>query len=227
MKIQNKELHGYFQSDDSLINYQFTDLRPGDTQLIISAPNYETITIPLKLERGVNRIEKPISLKGLTIPGLDGFYVFENEEADGWSLTIRPVTEDNRAISLHPTIDIWIGAKISKWDPLLARTIGNLDKQPILYSGNIPWKWDAYPETQFRYTSFIPFDVLPEDSGKTYVIEYLILVPNLLEIDYEEFHALTKEIPSMDTSTAKSYLESLGTRVSYYADISWDVTRSQ
>lgn len=225
-RVQDKELHGYFQSDDALIEYQFTNLKPGETELHISAPNYESVTIPLELKRGVNRIVEPVELKGLAIPSLAGFYVFENAVQNGWELTIRPVTKDNRAISLHPAIDIWIGAKVSSWDPLLPMTIENLDKQPILYNGNLDWDWDIYPETQFRYTSFLPFNVLPVDTGSSYAIEYLILVPNLQEIDYEEFHKLTHDIPSMDTDTVTEYLDSLGTKVTYYADISWDVTRS-
>ena len=225
--IQNKELYGYFQSDNALIDYRFTDLQPGDTELVISAPNYESVTIPLTLKRGINRIDETISLNGLGIPNLGGFYVFENEISQGWSLTIRPVTKENRAISLHPAIDIWIGVKVSEWDSLLSKTIEILDEQPVLYSGTIPWEWDATPETQFRYTSFLPFDVLPPESGPSYVIEYLILVPNLSEINYDEFHHITQGIPSMDVDSAAEYLESLGTKVYSYADISWDVTRSQ
>ena len=225
--VQDRELSGYFQSDNTLVDYQFTKLKPGDTELFISAPNYESISIPVALKRGVNRIEETISLKGLAIPNLGGFYVFEKEITNGWALTIRPVTENNRAISLHPAIDIWIGVKVAEWDPLLPKTIELLDKKPVLYSGNIPWEWDANPETQFRYTSFLPFDVLPTGTGPSYVIEYLILVPNLSVIDYEEFHSLTQDIASMDVYSAAEYLDSLGTKVYSYADISWDVTRSQ
>ena len=225
--IQNKELFGYFQSEDSLIDYRFTGLQAGDTELVISAPNYESVTIPLTLKRGINRIDETISLNGLAIPDLGGFYVFENEMTDGWSLTIRPVTQDNRAISLHPAIDIWVGVKVTEWDPSLPKRIEILDELPVLYNGEIPWEWNATPETQFRYTSFIPFDVLPTDFSQSYVIEYLILVPNLSEIDYEEFEDLTQHIPSMDVYSAEEYLKSLGTKVNSYADISWDVTRSQ
>jgi len=225
--IQNKKIQGYFQSDNALIDYQFTGLKPGPTTLEISAPYYESVSIPLTLKRGENRISEPIALVGQEIPDLATFYAFERETPEGWSITVRPVTEGNYAVMLHPALDIWIGAKVSSWEPQLPQTLKQLEEQPILFRGELDWKWDAYPETQFRYIASLPLAKLEQSTATLFAIEYLILVPNPKKITNEEFKAITEDIGMMSLDKIAEYVDTLQGKVHYYTDISWDVRRSQ
>jgi len=225
--IGEKTIRGFFQSDTGLIDYRFTHLKRGKQELVITAPYYESRSIEVDIRKGETVIGAPIELTGIEIPELAGFYAFEKEDTNQYLITMRPVTKENIAIQLHPAIEIWIGAKVRSWDPTLDTTLSEFDKQPLLYKGNLPWIWDSYPETQFRYIAALPYDYIKETKDASYAIEYLVVVPNLKKIDKQKFALITKDLGSMDDETMSSYIDSLQDDIFYYSDISYDVKRTR
>jgi len=223
--IQDRVLYGYFQSDGALITYQFTDLKPEKSVLTVSAPQYRTVKLPVELKRGVNRIEQPVELVGLEIPELTNFYAFEKVLGDGWNITLRPITSDNKAITIHPALDIWVGTRVYDWEPTLPQTAEELEKRPIVYLGELDWRWDSYPETQFRYIASLPFADLHNKTSRSYVFEYLILVPDPKLIDTGEYEAIIQTIKNLDFNQIDDYINTLRGSVSFYTDITWDVGR--
>ncbi|NCB01659.1 MAG: hypothetical protein EOM67_05775 [Spirochaetia bacterium] len=225
--IDDRTLRGFFQSDQGLIDYHFTHLKGGKQKLIISAPYYEEKIIEVDLKKGENVIEEPIDLIGIEIPDLYKFYAFEREEDDAYLITFRPVTKENSAITLHPALNIWIGTKVRSWNSELEESISVFDKQSLLYKGSLEWTWDSYPETQFRYIASLPFSKIKEGKETSYAIEYLVVAPNLKKITSKEFESITTQLEMMDDEKIGPYIDSLGDKISYYSDISYDVRRTR
>jgi len=225
--IQNRVLHGYFQSDAGLITYRFTNLKPGSSVLTVSAPHYRSVEVPVDLKRGTNRLIDPIELTALDIPELADFYAFEKATAEGWDITLRPITSDLMAVMMHPVLDIWVGARVYDWNPALNQTAEELAKRPVVYLGPLEWRWDSIPESQFRYIATLPFSKLRNQTGSSYVFEYLILVPDPDKIDSAEYEKIIKTIESLDHDQIDDYIETLRGSVSLHTDISWNVGRSK
>ncbi len=68
MRLQGRTIVGYYQSDAAPITYRFTHLRPGKATLEVAADSYQSVSIPVTLKRGRNRLEKPIDMVGLAHP---------------------------------------------------------------------------------------------------------------------------------------------------------------
>jgi hypothetical protein len=223
--LQDKVINGFYQSDQGLITYTFTNLTPGTAQLTIDAPYYQPQTLDVSLKRGKNKLEEPIALVGLEIPDLANFLAFENPLVNGWEITIRPVSQDNKAILDHPALDIWVGVRVSTWSAELTQSFEVLQTRQVVYNGPLAWLWDSFPETQFRYQGYLPYaDLLPLPT-QSYVMEYLVVVPDPLRITKEEFATITSQIEVLPLDDIESFLETFQGRISVFTDISWDVRR--
>lgn len=223
--LQNKVINAFYQSDRGLVTYTFTDLKPGKAELTIDAPYYQPQEIEVSLKRGKNRLEEPIALVGLEIPGLANFLAFERPLTNGWEITIRPVSHEGKAILDHPALDIWVGVRVSTWSAELSQSFSELQGRPVVYNGPLSWLWDPFPETQFRYQGYLPYADLRGLPAQSYVMEYLVVVPEPLNITKEEFSTITSRIAVLPLDQIESYLEAFQGKISIFTDISWDVRR--
>jgi hypothetical protein len=224
-RIQDRVINGFFQSDQGLKTYRFTGLEPGSATLAISAPSYIPVEIPVELGRGENTFASPISLLGYEIPGLSNFLAFERAHTTGWEISLRPVSAENRAILFHPTLDIWVGVRITSWDSGLAPTVENLDARPTLYEGPLRWRWDSTPETQFRYLVDLPFSLLSPFDGPSISIEYLILVPDPRIGAGVDLGAIAVQLFDLDREQINAFLDTPTEGFTAYTDVSWNVRR--
>lgn len=225
-KVQDRVINGFFQSDRGLKTYRFTGLEPGPSVLTISAPSYRSVDIPLELGRGVNAFDSPISMAGYEIPDLFTFLAFERAHATGWEISLRPVTEENRAVLLHPALDIWAGVRVTSWNSGLAPTVENLDARPVLYEGPLQWRWDSAPETQFRYLLDLPFSHLSRPDAASVSIEYLILVPDPRSGgETIDLGTIATGLLEMEREEINSFLDAPLDGFAVYTDVSWNVRR--
>ena len=159
-RLQGRVIRSHFQSDQGPSPQIFTRLLPGEAMLEIDAPSYATQTIPVALRRGENRLADPIDLVGLEIADLERWVVVEERVGEGIALQLRPVSDAGPAVVNHPTLDLWIGARISvqiqDGVPVQEATEAGAERGEELYRGVLQWEWDATPETVFRYSSSIP-----------------------------------------------------------------------
>nr|MQY76559.1 hypothetical protein [Spirochaeta sp.] len=177
-KFQERVIRGFYQSDRGPIDYQFTHLETGNWDLQISAPAYQAVTIPVTIKKGANRIEEPIELAAYEIPNLDHFIMFEEKVGNDITVEIRPVGTDGRAVINHPSIDLWIGCRISEelkgglyvQEP----TEEGSERGKELFAGEIEWQWDPTPETTFRYSARIPGSRISNHGVPYRVIDYLL-----------------------------------------------------
>ena len=51
MKLQDRTIRGFYQSDKGLVNYKFTHLIPGNYILDISAPAYTSFKVPVVIKK--------------------------------------------------------------------------------------------------------------------------------------------------------------------------------
>ncbi len=223
--IQDKVINGFYQSDQGLVTYTFTDLTPGTTELTIDAPYYQPQTRQVTLKRGKNKLQEPIALMGIEIPDLANFLAFESPLTNGWEITIRPISREEKAILDHPALDIWVGIRVSTWSEGLTQTFSELKTRAVVYNGPLAWLWDSFPETQFRYQGYLPYADLMGLPAQSYVMEYLVVVPDPLNITPEEFTAITSQIAVLPLDEIESYLEAFKGKISMFTDISWDVRR--
>ena len=228
VKLQNRIIKGYYQSDAGLITYRFTHLESGDYELKLFAPSYIPRTVPVNLKRGENVIEKPIELDGYEIPNLDYFIIFE--ELDGTDIVqeIRPVSSEGPAVINHPCIDLWIGAQVSvqikEGMPVLAPTEEGAERGKMLFRGKIDWVWNPLPETTFRYSSRISGSQIKEHSSPYRVIDYLIVVPDPRKIEPEELDVLMAEAWSFREETEiTALLDQHNSTLKYFIKTNWNV----
>jgi hypothetical protein len=228
MKLQNRIIKGYYQSDAGLITYRFTHLEPGDYELKLVAPSYVPKTVPVNLKRGENVVEKPIELVGYEIPDLDYFTIFE--ELDGTDIVqeIRPVSSKGPAVINHPCIDLWIAAQVSvqvkEGMAVLVPTKEGAERGKLLFRGKIDWAWDPLPETTFRYSSRIPGSQIKEHSSPYRVIDYLIVVPDPRKIEPEELDVLMAEAWNFrEEKEIAAFLDQYNSTLKYFIKTNWNV----
>jgi len=170
LKVQDRELRSFYQSDGGLRTFRFTHLRPERSTLEASAPGYPPLRVPVALRRGVNRLAQPLEMTGSGIPGLAGFHMFETREGRDFVVQVRPVDKDGRAILNHPCIGIRVECRLFAELPGGARGTE-------LFRGRIPLAWDAAPEATFRYSARIPGEAVKDDPSPLRVIDYIVVVP--------------------------------------------------
>jgi hypothetical protein len=227
-RLDDRFLRGYYQSDAGPIRFRFTRLARGDGTLEITAPHYETARILVHLRSGVNLLQSPVLMRGLEIPGLDHFLAFETPKGTDIQAQLRPVGADGKAILNHPCLPLWVGCTISTevkdGAPAAEATDIGASRGKELFQGQVPWRWDPTPETQFRYTALIPGSAIVDDPSPLRVIDYLIVVPDPLKLSREELASLMESIwnlPGMDARRAA--LEKEKARLRYFTDTSWNV----
>ncbi len=227
--LQNRTIRGYYQTDRGLIKYRFTHLQPGEYQMKISAPSYETVSIPVNLKKGGNILEKPIDMLAYEIPGLQKFIIFEKYEGTDIVLEIRPVGIDGKAILNHPCMDLQVAAMVSVQTknglPVQEETEQGSQRGEILFQGKIDWIWDALPETYFRYSSRIPGSKIKVNSDPYLVIDYLILIPDprkITEIELDDILNQTSQFEELED--LQTFLQTNAKdRFQYYFFTSWNV----
>jgi hypothetical protein len=232
MHVQDRARVGFFQSDTGLRRYRFTHLIPGATTLNISAAGYQEVSIPLTLRRGANTMTSPVSMIGLSIPDLSGFYIFERIDAGDIVGELRPVDGTGATIVNHPCMDLWVGCRVSvqlkDGEPALEETDTGAARGRELFQGEIPWAWDPAPEKKFRYSVRIPGALTKQDPSHYRVIDYLIVEPDPLKITREELAVLMGRLYSIsDPSRLTAALDAERGRLHYFIHTSWNVKARQ
>jgi hypothetical protein len=195
--LQGRVLTSYFQTDAGPIPQRISHLTPGKASLEISAPGYVSVSIPLTLGRGRNRLAQPVALQGREIPGLSSFSIFETIGSGDISLQIRPLNAAGKAIINHPCIDMWIGAVVSEQVldgvPVRAEDAAAATRGRTLFRGAIQWKWDGRPESLFRYSGTIPASGMTDAASLFRVIDYLVVVPDPTLITKSDLDAAMRQ----------------------------------
>ena len=227
--VQDRVIRSFYQSDQGPRPLEFTGLRPGRSTVEVVAPHYESVSVPVRLRRGVNTIEDPIRMQGLEIPDLQQFYVIANVEGGAIEFEIRPVNSAGSAVLNHPCLDIWFGVLVSaqiKDGAYVQKSqdTGSTRGEP-LYAGPVEWSWDEAPETSFRYSAQIPVSSLASSPARFWVVDALVVLPKPNEIERSELDELMEPIYTLGSPEAVSeYLDRYGDRLSYYfAPTSWNV----
>ena len=228
-RLQGRVIRSHLQSDRGPRPQVFTRLQPGQAELEISAPSYQALTIPVTLKRGANRLAEPLELVGLEIPDLAEWIVFEQWEGNELIQQLRPVSSAGPAVTNHPALDLWIGARISvqvkDGVPVREETVAGAARGEELYRGKLQWNWDATPETTFRYSATIPGAEIEANSAPYWVIDYLIVVPDPTAADAGEIDRIMEqawELPPEAIATRLEQHEQAGT-LSAYQFTSWNV----
>jgi hypothetical protein len=232
IKLQNREIRGFYQSDAGTIPLRFTRLRPGKATVEISAPSYQPASFPVSLARGANKLEKPIDMVGLEIPDLAKFFIFEKLDGVDIVSQVRPVGGNGQAVLNHPCMDLWIGCRVyvqvKNGIPVEEEVEEGSARGEELFRGEIPWEWDPAPESVFRYSARIPGVKLKQMPSNFRVIDYLIVIPNPLKITRKEIDELMTRVYALDARPAiASALDAEKDRLSYYFDTSWNVKARQ
>jgi hypothetical protein len=117
--------------------FRITNLEPGTYTLNVSAPDYESVTREVTVERGGNRVD--IVMRGTEISGLDHIIVFsESVKGQGIKLEIRFVNREGKGIDHFPRLPLAMGAKLYEQ----YGTKGNPYRGRLIYSGPVELFWD-------------------------------------------------------------------------------------
>lgn len=219
--LQNRFLRTYYAGGGETL--VFTRLDPGAATLDVSAPDYQSVSVPVTLRRGRNRIDEPIDLIGLRIPDLSHFIVSEDLSGSNPHAAIWPISSRGPAVVNHPALDLWIGARIST----AAASSAGATRGETLFAGEIEWSWDHSPNALSRYRARIPLEEIEESGGVTFVIDYLLIVPDPLAIERDEVAAIvTAAWTELDEpASLEPYLAQYVDRFDYYVHTSWNLSR--
>lgn len=227
--LQNRTIRGYYQTDRGPVTYRFTHLKPGNFEITISAPSYETRILPVKLKKGLNTLDSPIELIAYEIPNLAKFIIFEEFKNNSFIQELRPVGKDGKAILNHPCMNLQLAAMISVQTrngiPVQVETDSGSERGDYLFRGKIDWTWDPLPETYFRYSSQIPGSMIKKNNSPYLVIDYLILIPIPGKISDKELEQILLQAVSIgELKDLQTFLkEADRDRFKYYFTTSWNV----
>ena len=216
--LQDRFLRTYYAGGgESLV---FTRLDPGQATLEVSAPDYQSMSVPVTLRRGRNRIDEPIDMIGMRIPDLSHFILSEDFSGSTRYAAIWPISNRGPAVVNHPALDLWIGARIST-------QLSGATRGETLFAGEIEWSWDHSPEALSRYRARIPLEEIEEREAVTFVIDYLVIVPDPLAIERDEVAAIvTAAWTELDAPAAlEPYLAQYVDRFDFYVHTSWNLSR--
>ena len=215
--LQDRFLRSWYAGDgDTLV---FTRLRPGEATLEVSAPDYRSASVPVTLRRGRNRLDEPIDMTGLQIPGLSRFMVSEDLSESELHATLWPLTSQGPAVVNHPALDLWIGARISTQLPGPIRG-------ETLFAGEIEWSWDQSRKALARYRARLPLEQIEARGGTPLVIDYLVIVPDPLAIERDEVAAIvTAARTDREPASLPAYLARYADRFDFYLHTSWNLRR--
>lgn len=228
--LQDRLIHAFYQSDQGTRTYTFTNLKPGESELVLKAPSYQKVTLPITLKRGKNVIEEPVELMAYEIPTLDYFYIFEEYQGRDLIMELHPVGTDGTAVTNHPCVDIRIGAvvyeQVLNGEPVTEETKSGAQRGRELFMGIIPWEYDALPETIFRYSGRLKAQRIAESQAPYWVIDYLIVVPDSRKITSEEVDALIEQgAATGDMEEFSALLDKEEERLDYFYFTNWNVER--
>jgi hypothetical protein len=238
LRMQDRELRGFYQSDTALRTFRFTHLRPGPATLQLSAPGYQALSVPVMLRRGNNRLAAPVDMAGREIPGLGGFLMFETLDGNDIVVQVRPVEKDGAPILNHPCIDLWVSCRVFAQLPTSAvgggggpapgRPNATADRGRELFRGRIPWTWDPSPEATFRYSARISGARMKDDPSGLRIIDYLVVVPDPTKITRSELDALMARVETRDDPAAVgAALDEEKDRLRWFTDTSLNVKVTQ
>ncbi len=215
--VQNRFQRTWHAGDgDTLV---FTRLHPGEATLEVSAPDYQSVSVPVTLRRGRNRIDGPIDMNGLRIPGLSHFMVTEDVSGADLHATIWPISLQGPAVVNHPALDLWVGARVSVQLP--GGTRGK-----TVFAGEIEWSWNPAPGILARYKARIPLERIEERGAAPLVIDYLVIVPDPLTIERDEVAAIvTAAWTDREPASLPAYLARYADRFDYSLHTSWNLSR--
>ena len=95
----------------------------------------------------------------------------------------------------------------------------------VLFSGRIPWGWNADPAAAYRYVASVPWSSLAARTPFL-VIDYLVIVPDPMKTSGAELDAIIAAAPpSEDVAGLRAYLDQkrAGDRFRYFLSTSWNV----
>lgn len=215
--LQDRFLRTWHAGDgDTLV---FSRLRPGEATLEVSAPDYQSVSVPVTLRRGSNRIEEPIDMTGLRIPGLSRFMVSEDPSGSELHATFWPLTSQGPAVVNHPALDLWIGVRIST-------QLAGATRGATLFAGEIDWSWDQSRKALARYRARIPLERIEDRGAAALVIDYLVIVPDPLAIERAEAAAIvTAAWTDREPASLPAYLAQYADRFDFSLHTSWNLRR--
>ena len=185
VRLQDRTLVSYYQSDAGPVPQRISHLTPGQSIAQFSAPGYESVSLPVTLHRGKNRMPQPVRMTGVEIPGLAGFSTFESLDGGDVLIQFRPLDSAGTAILNHPCVDLWIGCVVSEQLRGTARARGE-----ILYRGSLRWRWNGLPGSTSRYSARIPSAGIGGPPSAPRVMDYLVVVPRPDRISRAEVDAI-------------------------------------
>ena len=197
----------------------FTRLAPGPAVLEVTAPDYQSMKVPIELQRGRNQIDEPIDLVGLQIPGLSHFMVTEDVSEGDLHATFWPLSSEGPAVVNHPALNLWIGARISS-------QLSGATRGETLFAGEVEWNWDPAPKALARYRARIPLEPIEDRGAAPLVIDYLVIVPDPLAIERNEVAAIvTAAWTDREPASLPAYLARYADRFDFYFHTSWNLSR--
>jgi hypothetical protein len=227
IKLENRFMKSYYQSDRGLIAYTFTHLKPGSSNIEIQAPSYENTTIPVKIGWGKNTIKTPIELTGYEIPGIAEVFVYKDRESDKLLLNPRAIDKDGKGIGRHPCLDMWFGIKIS-----VQVKNGVMVREPVetgsergeeLFRGKLDWEWDSNPDTYYRYISSLDKSRVKKNNAPYNVYDYIVAFRDPRKISKQEMdEKLDKTIQMNDPVQVKQLLDGFGDKIIYFLISDWN-----
>ena len=229
IKLQNRVIFNYF--DEVL---RFSNLKPGEYNIEISAPNYIGKTIPVKINNGINIIEDPIDLIGIEIPNLASFNISVKPIDSGLQLAIIPLivtkgANDSYESRLnYPCLDIKVGIRIYEQiedgQYVQEETETGSDRGQELYSGYLAWDWDSNPQAAFRYSVKVPKENIKETEAPYWVIDSLIIVPNPQQINEQELYQILAGIEDItDVDELETYFKPYESKLRFFYESYWNI----
>ncbi|MBN1698608.1 MAG: hypothetical protein JW881_13925 [Spirochaetales bacterium] len=231
VRIKDRYLVLYYQSDNGPLEQVFTGLEPGEAVLTVSAPAYRSREIPVTLNKGDNGLDGPVRMIGYEIPGLSEIFV-RTEIKDGTLfLNPRPIDAEGRGIGEHPCLPMWFGLRISvqvkNGIPVVEPVESGSGRGEELFRGTLEAEWDMHPDTYYRYSLQVPASAIKKHNAPYRVYDYIIVFPIPGKMTKEELDAEMEPVMRLDKlESIKNILDGMGDRVDYFISASWNQTAS-
>ena len=214
--IQDRMARTYVETDILI-----TGLNPGDSFLTVSAPDYGSVTIPVTLKRGENRLSEPIAMMPSEIPGLDRFVVVERETAEGLQIDLRPIDRAGKAIVRHPCVFLRVLVQILIPEAGASRAAQNSSEPAFaeeVYRGPADVEWNDEPGATFRYSARIPAREISPHSSAVVTVQYLILMPDMEHFATDEIERIVHDVTEMEGHVEIArYLDSYGDALRHFS----------
>jgi hypothetical protein len=227
VRCQDHSMRLFFQSDHGPVSQRFTGLSPGACELVVEAAGYQMARLPIRLQRGANRLASPVRMIGIDLPGFDYWLIAESAEGRDVIGELRPVATDGTTVINHPCLDLWIGARISvqvrNGTPTQEKTEQGASRGEELFRGSVPWQWNDSPEKTFRYSLRIPGSRIKASSAPYRVIDYLVVVPYATRITRPEVESLMAGLHWEDPDGMVRTLTAEQGRMRWQFVTSWNV----